>query len=71
MRDRWEALETWQHVAIGFPILGMFLFLMNVGPFAQPLLRSIFYGIFEGALFTGLLLAATAAERSKRNGGDP
>jgi hypothetical protein len=70
VRQRWEGLQTWQQIAIGFPLLFVFTFLLNVGPFAQPLVRSILYGIFEGGLLTGLLLAATAAERSRRDGGD-
>jgi hypothetical protein len=68
MRDRWEALPTWQQVVVAFPPLGIFLFLLNLGPFAQPLGSSIIYGIIEGALFTGLLLAATAAEKNRRRG---
>jgi hypothetical protein len=70
VRQRWEGLQTWQQVAIGFPLMFLFTFLLNLGPFAQPLVRSIFYGIFEGGVLTGLLLAATATERSRRGGGD-
>ncbi len=66
MRQRWESLEQWKQAAIGFPVLGVFLFLMNYGPFAQPLGSSIIYGIIEGGLFTGFLLVATAAEKSRR-----
>ena len=68
MRRRWEGLQTWQQIAVGFPLMFVFTFLLNLGPFAQPLVRSILYGIFEGGLLTGLLLAATAAERSRRDG---
>lgn len=71
MRERWEALEGWQQAAIGFPPLFIFLFLMNYGPFAQPLGSSIIYGIIEGGLFTAFLLLATASEKSRREGGDP
>jgi hypothetical protein len=72
MRDWWEGLEQWKQAAIGFPVLGVFLFLMNYGPFAQPLGSSIIYGIIEGGLFTGFLLLATAAEKSRReDGGGP
>jgi hypothetical protein len=70
VRQRWEGLQTWQQIAIGFPLLFTFTFLLNLGPFAQPLIRSILYGIFEGGVLTGLLLAATATERSRRDGGD-
>ena len=69
MRQRWEGLQTWQQVAISFPLLWTFTFLLNLGPFAQPLVRSILYGIFEGGLLTALLLFATANERSRRDGG--
>jgi hypothetical protein len=70
MRERWESLEGWQQAAISFPLLFTFLFLLNYGPFAQPLGSSIIYGIIEGGLFTVFLLLATAAEKSRREGGD-
>ena len=70
MRERWEGLETRTQAAISFPFFLVFLFLMNLGPFAQPLVRSIVYGIIEGAAFTGLLLVATATERSRRENRD-
>ena len=70
MRERWEGLEQWKQAALGFPVLFTFLFLMNYGPFAQPLGSSIIYGIIEGGLFTGFLLVATAAEISRRGGDD-
>jgi len=41
-------------------------FLINVGPFNQPILRSIFYGLFEGAVLSGLLAVATRTERGRR-----
>jgi len=40
--------------------------LINIGPFSQPLGRSIFYGLFEGAVLSGMLAVATATERGKR-----
>jgi hypothetical protein len=42
------------------------MFLVNVGPFNQPILRSIFYGLFEGGVLSGLMAVATATERGKR-----
>jgi hypothetical protein len=45
------------------------LFLANLGPFGQPLWRSVLYGIFEGGVVTGLLLVATRSERDRRRGG--
>ena len=62
----WEKLETWKQLAISFPVLAIFMLLVNVGPFNQPLWRSILYGIFEGGVLSGLLAVATAAERGKR-----
>ncbi len=62
----WEALETWRQLAISFPIFAALMLLINIGPFSQPLLRSIFYGLFEGALLSGLLAVATATERGRR-----
>jgi len=62
----WESMETWRQLAISFPIFAALMFLINIGPFIQPLLRSIFYGLFEGALLSGLLAVATATERGRR-----
>jgi hypothetical protein len=62
----WEKLETWKQLAISFPVLAILMLLVNVGPFNQPLWRSVLYGIFEGGVLSGLLAVATAAERGKR-----
>jgi hypothetical protein len=62
----WESLETWRQLAISFPIYAALMLLINIGPFSQPLLRSIFYGLFEGALLSGLTAVATATERGRR-----
>jgi hypothetical protein len=62
----WETLETWKQLALSFPVFAVLMLLINIGPFNQPLLRSIFYGLFEGAVFSGLLAVATATERGRR-----
>jgi hypothetical protein len=62
----WEALDTWKQLALSFPVFAVFTFLINVGPFNQPILRSIFYGLFEGGVLSGLLAVATRTERSRR-----
>jgi hypothetical protein len=61
----WESLETWQHLAFSFPVFAVLSFLINVGPLNQPILRSIFYGFFEGAMLSGLLAVATRTERGR------
>ena len=63
---RWEALEPWRQAAFSWPVLGVLTFLLNLGPFNQPLWRSIVYGVIEGGILTGLLLVATRTEKSKR-----
>jgi hypothetical protein len=62
----WERLETWKQLGISFPVFAILMFLINVGPFNQPLLRSILYGLFEGGVLAGLLAVATATERGRR-----
>ena len=62
----WEALETWVQLAISFPIFAVLTFLLNIGPFNQPIFRSVLYGLFEGGVIAGLLAVATATERSRR-----
>ena len=71
VRDRWESLETRTQVAIAFPALFLFLFVLNLVAFSQPLGSSIIYGVIEGGLFTGFLVAATVAEKNRRGGGEP
>lgn len=56
----------WQQLAISFPVLAVFTFLLNLGPFNQPILRSVFYGLFEGGVLSGLMAVATRTERDKR-----
>jgi hypothetical protein len=62
----WERLETWKQLSISFPVLAVLMLVLNLGAFGQPLLRSIFYGLFEGAVLSGLLAVATRTERSRR-----
>ncbi|HEX6548043.1 MAG TPA: hypothetical protein VF134_04805 [Candidatus Dormibacteraeota bacterium] len=66
LRERWEALSAWQQGLIAFPLLGVLTFLLNLGPFNQPLGRSIVYGVIEGGLLTALVLVATAQEKARR-----
>ena len=65
----WEGLTPLRQAAAAGPPLVVLLFLANLGPFNQPLWRSILYGILEGGVLTGLLLVATQSERKKRQGG--
>jgi hypothetical protein len=69
--ERWESLSPFAQGAIALPPLSVLLFLVNLGPFNQPLWRSLLYGIFEGAVVTALLLVATASEKSKRKSPPP
>lgn len=62
----WESLETWKQIAVSFPAFAVFTFLLNVGPFYQPVDRSILYGLFEGGVLTGLMAIATRTERGRR-----
>ncbi|HEV2035554.1 MAG TPA: hypothetical protein VGU71_15415 [Candidatus Dormibacteraeota bacterium] len=62
----WEGLETWRQLALSFPILAVLTLLINIGPFNQPIVRSVLYGLFEGGVLSGLLAVATATERGKR-----
>jgi hypothetical protein len=62
----WESLETWKQLAISFPVFAIFTFLINIGPFNQPVPRSILYGLFEGAVLSGLMAVVTRNERLKR-----
>jgi hypothetical protein len=62
----WEGLDTWVQLALSFPVFGILTFLLNLGPFNQAILRSVFYGLFEGGVLTGLLAVAARTERGRR-----
>jgi len=62
----WEGLDTWKQLALSFPAFAVLTFLINIGPFYQPIPRSILYGLFEGAVLTGLLAIATRTEGRRR-----
>jgi hypothetical protein len=64
----WETLETWKQLALSFPAFAVLTFLLNIGPFYQPVGRSIFYGVFEGGVLAGLLAVASRTERERRKG---
>lgn len=62
----WESLETPKQLALSFPFFAVLTFLLNIGPFYQPVGRSIFYGVFEGGVLTAMLAVATRGERERR-----
>jgi len=62
----WESLETWRQLALSYPVFAVLTFLLNIGPFYQPLGRSVFYGFFEGGVLAALLAIATRTERDRR-----
>jgi hypothetical protein len=66
MRERWESLDTRTQVYIAFPVLWIAMFLLNLGPFAQPLGSCIIYAFIEGGFFTWLLVYATKVEKARR-----
>jgi hypothetical protein len=63
---RWEKLPIRSQILISAPPLVLFLFLLNAVAMSQPLARSALYGLVEGLPLTGLLVAASRHERSKR-----
>jgi hypothetical protein len=62
----WEKRTTPTQLMISFPVFTVLMFVINLGPFNQPLLRSVLYGLFEGGVLSGLLALATATERGRR-----
>jgi hypothetical protein len=64
----WEGLETWRQLSISFPVFAALTLFVNIAVFNQPWLRSVFYGLFEGAVLSGMLAVATATERGWRQG---
>ena len=70
MRERWESLAPRSQALIAYPVQWVFWFLLNLGPFAQPLVRTIIYAFIEAAVFTAALVYVTRVERERRTGGD-
>lgn len=64
--ERWESLSRRAQALIAVPSMVVITFLLNLGPFNQPLWRSILYGLFEGGILGGLVLVVTAQEMAKR-----
>lgn len=62
----WEGLETWKQLGLSFPVFAVLTFLINIALFNQPALRSVLYGLFEGAVLSGLMAVATRSERGRR-----
>jgi hypothetical protein len=54
-------------LAVSFPAFAVLTFQMNIGPFSQPVGRSVLYGLFEGGVLSGLMAVATATERGRRH----
>jgi hypothetical protein len=66
MMRPWERLPVPAQVAIAFPVLAVVMFLFNLGPFHQPPIRAVFYGVFWSVLFTPVVVVATQNELRKR-----
>lgn len=69
MIERWERLRLGVQIAIVAPLAVGLLFVAHLTVLNQPLDRAVLYGIFWGALATFAIVAATRAERSKREAG--
>jgi hypothetical protein len=67
--QRWEALSVRTQIAIVFAPAAVLLFATNLGPFHQPLWRSVLYGLVEAVPITALVVIATVNERSRRRDG--
>ena len=67
----WEALPGQVQIAIAYPVLTFLLFLLHIGPFQQPVVRAIFYGMFWAVPATALLVIGTRNEAAKRRGQTP
>lgn len=68
---RWESLRPPVQGAITYPPFAAVLFVLNLGLFNQPLVRSVLYGLIEALPLTAFLLIATANERRKRRPSEP
>lgn len=63
---RWEHVSVGVQTAIAVPVCLVFMFLLHLGPFRQPVGRAISYSVFWGLLLAGGVIIATKAERARR-----
>lgn len=67
---RWEGFSTPVQAAVALVGGVIFMFLLHIGPFRQPLGRAIGYSAFWGVLMAGGIMVATRAEQAKRRAAD-
>ncbi len=64
--QRWEALSSPVQLVTALIVGFVFMFLIHIGPFRQPLGRALGYGVFWGVLMGGGIVVATRTEQAKR-----
>jgi hypothetical protein len=62
----WEELHPGLQVAIVAPLAVLALWGIHLEFFGQSVLRGLSYGVFWGAILTGIVIAATRSERARR-----
>jgi len=63
---RFEDLEGGKQGAIAMGFFTVVLFLVNLGPFHQPVLRAALYGLIEAIPFAVVVVIAASNERQRR-----
>ena len=63
---RWENLEFGVQLVIAYPVMVVVVSLLHLTALAQPLWRSIVYGLFWALPATFLVAVASQNERRKR-----
>jgi hypothetical protein len=66
---RWEELHPGLQVAIVAPLAILVMWAAHVWFMGQPVVRGLSYGVFWGAILTGIVIAATRSERARRRAG--
>ena len=67
---RWEDLHVGVQIAASFVIAFVVLVFVHWAFLNQPVGRSLWYGLFWGAIATLVIVLATRAERARRLSGD-
>ena len=67
--ERWERLRLGVQIAVVLPVSVVVLYVAHVTVLNQPQDRAILYGVFWGLLATFAIVAATRAERARREAG--
>lgn len=67
---RWESMPARVQVVLALVVSFVFMLLLHLGPFNQPLGRALGYAAFWGVLMAAGIVVATRGEQARRRDGE-